>query len=61
MCATCPVFEQCLKGAFLFRERYGVWAGTTAKQRGYLFKKIETGEMTEEVVIKDLLEEHHGR
>lgn len=58
-CATCPVFEQCLRGSFHFRERYGLWAGTTAKERGKLFKHIDDGDLKEEAVINYILEVHY--
>jgi len=33
ICATCPVIEDCLGHALETNERYGVWGGTTEKQR----------------------------
>ena len=33
VCATCPVREDCLDHALATNERFGVWGGTTEKQR----------------------------
>jgi WhiB family transcriptional regulator, redox-sensing transcriptional regulator len=33
ICATCPVIEDCLDRALEMNERFGVWGGTTEKQR----------------------------
>ena len=33
VCATCPVSAECLDYALVPNQRYGVWAGTTEKQR----------------------------
>lgn len=59
-CAQCPVFEQCLRDAIRNREVYGVFAGTTMKERSRIFAMISRGETTEELVITTLLREHHA-
>lgn len=33
ICRNCPVFQQCLDHAVNNHEGYGIWAGTTPKQR----------------------------
>jgi len=33
MCAACEVREECLEFAVLSNEQYGIWAGTSIKQR----------------------------
>jgi WhiB family redox-sensing transcriptional regulator len=38
-CNACAVREQCLDYALEARERYGVWGGTTEKQRKRLFRQ----------------------
>jgi WhiB family redox-sensing transcriptional regulator len=33
ICAICPVVEECLEHAIETNERFGVWGGTTERQR----------------------------
>ena len=33
VCARCPVAAECLDWALAHRERYGIWGGTTARER----------------------------
>jgi WhiB family redox-sensing transcriptional regulator len=33
LCAVCPVREECLDHALVTNERFGIWGGTTEKQR----------------------------
>lgn len=33
ICAICPVVDECLDHAVATNERFGVWGGTTEKQR----------------------------
>ena len=33
ICSMCPVAEECLDHALETNERYGVWGGTTERQR----------------------------
>jgi WhiB family redox-sensing transcriptional regulator len=33
VCATCPVREQCLQTALATKEAYGIWGGTTPRDR----------------------------
>jgi WhiB family redox-sensing transcriptional regulator len=39
LCATCPVRDECLDYALEARERYGVWGGTTEKERRRLVRR----------------------
>ncbi|MGI9611159.1 MAG: WhiB family transcriptional regulator [Acidimicrobiia bacterium] len=39
ICATCPVEQDCLEYALDARERFGVWGGTTEKQRRKLLRR----------------------
>jgi WhiB family transcriptional regulator, redox-sensing transcriptional regulator len=54
ICAACPVFNECLSHAIKQREDYGLWAGTTMRQRRELFRLIDNRELTEEDVIQAL-------
>jgi WhiB family transcriptional regulator, redox-sensing transcriptional regulator len=33
ICAECPVRQACLEHALMYREREGVWGGTTERER----------------------------
>lgn len=35
VCSSCPVRTTCLDHALTAPERFGVWGGTTAEQRGW--------------------------
>ncbi len=39
ICATCPVRLDCLEYALEARERFGIWGGTTEKQRRRLVRR----------------------
>ncbi|NNF70223.1 MAG: WhiB family transcriptional regulator [Acidimicrobiia bacterium] len=39
ICATCPVRDECFAYAIEARETYGVWGGTTEKQRRRLLRR----------------------
>jgi len=39
ICAACPVREACLEYAMRYRERYGVWGGTSASQRSRMRRR----------------------
>ena len=51
LCRQCPVFDACLRHALDFHEEYGVWAGTTRRQRAAIFKDIEEGLITKDQVV----------
>jgi len=55
-CATCPVFELCLRQSINGFEEYGVWAGTTTKERQKYFRMIRKGQATTDEIIDYLLE-----
>jgi WhiB family redox-sensing transcriptional regulator len=59
LCAACPVFNECLNHAIKSREDYGLWAGTTMRQRRELFHQIDAGEITEADVIEALKRRRH--
>lgn len=54
ICASCEVFNECLAHAIRQREDYGLWAGTTMRQRRELFRSIDKHEVTEADVIEAL-------
>lgn len=39
ICSTCPVREECLAYALEARERYGIWGGTTERERRRLLRR----------------------
>ena len=57
MCADCPVARECLTSALEHREEYGVWAGSTRRQRKAILIRVKTGETT----LPEEVEEHVTR
>lgn len=43
LCGGCPVAALCLRSALINREEYGVWAGTTRKQRKKMLHALDAG------------------
>jgi len=39
ICARCPVRQECLDYAMEARERYGIWGGTTERQRRRIVRR----------------------
>jgi WhiB family redox-sensing transcriptional regulator len=39
VCRACPVREECLAWALETRERFGVWGGTTERQRRSILRR----------------------
>lgn len=54
ICDVCPVFNECLYQALHNREDYGLWAGTTMRQRKEIFRMIDAQEITEQIVYETL-------
>jgi len=54
LCSVCPVARECLKSALMNREQYGVWAGSTTKQRHEMLARLEAGVSSVEQEV-----EHH--
>lgn len=48
VCATCPVARECLRFALDTEQRWGIWGGSTARQRVRLQKRL-AGEEPEPV------------
>ena len=40
VCKRCPVTDDCLQYALKYRERYGIWGGTSEEQRRQILKSI---------------------
>lgn len=41
VCADCPVLEACRRHALRVREPYGVWGGTTERERELIYVRRE--------------------
>ena len=54
-CMGCPVFETCLRTALFNHEIYGVWAGTTMRERMRYYREIALGFYTMDEVIESIL------
>ncbi len=39
VCARCPVRQECLEYAIEARERFGIWGGTTERQRRRMVRR----------------------
>ncbi len=39
ICAGCPVIEDCLDYGFMTKARYGVWGGTTERERRRVLRR----------------------
>ncbi len=39
VCAGCPVRDECLEFALETRQRYGIWGGTTERQRRRMMRR----------------------
>jgi WhiB family redox-sensing transcriptional regulator len=46
VCATCPVREQCLQSALANKEGYGIWGGTTPRERRRLARRSRRSRRT---------------
>jgi WhiB family redox-sensing transcriptional regulator len=46
ICEMCPVFNECLYQALTNREDYGLWAGTTMRQRKEIFRAVDSAALT---------------
>lgn len=55
-CNDCPVFEDCLRYALEGREKWGIWAGTTMKERESIFVGLDNGLFSMEEIVQDRLE-----
>lgn len=54
VCAGCSVRVDCLRHALDNREEFGVWGGTTAKQRWKLAKRIRANRLTVEEALANV-------
>ena len=46
VCTVCPVIDDCLEYALESKERFGVWGGTTEKERRRLLRRMGRGDAT---------------
>jgi hypothetical protein len=56
MCAVCPVATTCLTEALVNDERYGVWGGTSGRQREKMRTRLAAG-----ATVAELVQEHLPR
>lgn len=49
-CAACPAARDCLTWALSNNEEFGIWAGTTGRQRRALKARLKAGATVEELV-----------
>jgi Transcription factor WhiB len=54
ICQQCPVAATCLTNALVGDERYGVWGGTSGRQRAKLRIRLERGAIVEDLVAEYL-------
>lgn len=54
ICARCPVLALCLTNALISDERYGVWGGTSGRQRSKLRVRLSAGAGVDELVAECL-------
>lgn len=54
ICLRCPVAVTCLTSALVDDERYGVWGGTSGRQRAKLRIRMEKGAVVEDLVTEYL-------
>lgn len=57
ICSECPVFELCREYAMV-HEEYGMWAGTTRKERNRFRKSDEYEHLLYKAIKEDWLEPH---
>lgn len=50
ICARCPIEAACLSNALINDERYGVWGGTSGRQREKLRLRLVNGASVDELV-----------
>lgn len=50
ICSKCPVSRDCLEHALVVPEEYGIWAGTSARNRQKMARAIESGMEIDEIV-----------
>jgi hypothetical protein len=54
VCAPCEVSVQCLTHALTLPEKYGIWGGTSGRQRELLQERIKRGETVDALVTEVL-------
>lgn len=59
-CAACPVAVECLTWALSEDERYGIWGGTTGRQRSVMRAMLKHGQTTVSVLVTQQLGGRRG-
>ena len=55
-CGVCPSKKDCLTHALGTPEEYGIWAGTSARNRELMLKDIKSGEYDFDTVVASVLD-----
>ncbi|GAA2497142.1 WhiB family transcriptional regulator [Terrabacter carboxydivorans] len=50
ICRTCPVQRTCLAAALVFDDAYGIYGGTTTRQRATLARRLRKGDTLGQVL-----------
>lgn len=53
VCAGCPVKQECLDWALSRREQFGVWGGTSGRQRARMRAEMRAEGLTQDQVVKE--------
>jgi len=56
VCMICPVRVSCAEHALFYPERWGVWGGTTERQRQSVRARLQAGELTGVEALNTLLD-----
>lgn len=54
-CGDCPAARDCLRHALTTPEEYGIWAGTSARNRAKMVSAIESGKDVD-VIVEHVIE-----
>jgi hypothetical protein len=60
VCATCPVRVECLRWALDSQERFGIWGGTSERERRRIRRRVATGQPIPELDPDWVPSSYHG-